>query len=75
MTSRQKDSPRTQEVLPVENNPMIRTRLRTLMELAITIGRREGLLGDIGDSNVEGGQDVGDKGNIRGCKSLPSGKN
>ncbi len=74
MTLREKDTPRTQEAPPVENNPMVRTRLRTLLELAVTIGRREGLLGNNSDFNVEGGQDVADKGNICGCKSLPAGK-
>ena len=64
MTSREKDTTRTQEAPPVENNPMVRARLRTLLELAVAIGRREGLLGNNGDSNTEGGKDVTDKGNI-----------
>ncbi len=75
MTSRDKNTPRTQEAPPVENNPMVRTRLRTLLELAVTIGRREGILGNNGDSNVEGGSNVTDKGNIRDCKAAPAGEN
>ncbi len=74
MLSREKDAPRIQEVPPVESNPMVRTRLRTLLELAVAIGRREGLLGNNGDFNVEGGQNVADKGNIRDCKAAPSGQ-
>ncbi|MFC1980362.1 hypothetical protein ACFLVS_05935 [Chloroflexota bacterium] len=74
MQSRKKNIPMPQKAPPVENNPMVITRLRTLLELAVTIGRREGLLGNNSDFNVEGGQDVADKGNICGCKSLPAGK-
>ena len=74
MTSREKVIPMTQEAPLFENNPRVRTRLRTLLELAVTIGRREGLLGNDSDFNVEGGQDVADKGNICGCKSIPAGK-
>ena len=74
MTSREKDTLRTQEALPVESNPMVRTRLSTLLELAVAIGRREGLLGNNGDFNVEGGQNVTDKGNIRDCKAAPVGE-
>jgi hypothetical protein len=54
---------------------MVRTRLRTLLELAVAIGRREGLLGNNGDFNVEGGSNVTDKGNIRDCKAAPAGEN
>ena len=75
MTSRDKDTPKTQETPPVENNPMVRTRLRTLLELAVAIGRREGLLGNNGELNVEGGSNVTDKGNIRYCKAAPAGEN
>ena len=74
MTSREKDTLRTQEAPPVESNPMVRTRLSTLLELAVAIGRREGLLGNNGDFNVEGGQNVTDKGNIRDCKAAPVGE-
>jgi len=75
MTSREKDTTRTQGAPPVENNPMVRTRLRTLLELAVAIGRREGLLGNNGDFNVEGGSNVTEKGNIRDCKAAPAGEN
>ena len=75
MTAREKDTTRTQEAPPVENNPMVRTRLRTLLELAVAIGKREGLLGNNGDFNVEGGSNVTHKGNIRDCKAPPPGEN
>ena len=72
MTSREIDTLKIEEALPVEPNPMVRTRLRTLLELAVAIGKREGLLGNNGDFNVEGGSNVTDKGNIRDCKASPS---
>jgi hypothetical protein len=75
MTAREKDTPNTQETPQIENNPMVRTRLRTLLELAVTIGKREGLLGNNGELNVEGGSNVTDKGNIRDCKAAPAGEN
>ena len=75
MTLREKDTPMTQEAPTVENNPVVRTRLRTLLELAVTIGRREGLLGNNGDFSVEGGSNVTDKGNIRDCKVATAGEN
>ncbi len=75
MTAREKATTRTQEAPSVENNPMVRTRLRTLLELAVAIGRREGLLGNNGDSSAEGGSNVTDKGNIRDCKAAPTGEN
>ena len=75
MTAHGKDTTRTQEAPPVESNPMVRARLRTLLELAVTIGRREGLLGNNGDLNVEGGSNVTDKGNIRDCEAAPAGEN
>jgi len=74
MTSREIDTPKIEEALPVEPNPMVRTRLRTLLELAVAIGRREGLLGNNGDFNVEGGSNVTDKGNIRDCETAPAGE-
>ena len=75
MTLREKDTTKTQELPLVESNPMVRTRLRTLLELAVAIGRREGLLGNNGDSKIEGGSNVTDKGNIRDCKAAPPGEN
>ena len=74
MQSRKKNIPLTQKAPPVEDNPMVRKRLRALLELAVSVGKREGLLGNNCDSAVEGGQDVADKGNICGCKSLPAKK-
>ncbi|MBC8276283.1 MAG: hypothetical protein H8E40_15120 [Chloroflexi bacterium] len=75
MTLREKDTTKTQESPLVEINPMVRTRLRTLLELAVAIGKREGLLGNNGDSNAEGGSNVTNKGNIRDCKAAPAGEN
>ena len=74
MTLREKCTPMTQEASPAENNPMVRTRLRNLLELAVTIGRREGLLGNNGDISVEGGKNVTDKRNVRDCKAPPRGR-
>ena len=54
-------------------SPAVRARLRTLLELAIAIGRREGMLGDKGEVNTEGGRNVTDKGNIRDNKASPAG--
>ncbi len=75
MTVREKDTTRTQEAPPVESNPMVRTRLRTLLEVAVAIGKRKGLLGNNGEFNIEGGSNVTDKGNIRDCKAAPAGEN
>ena len=75
MISREKDTTMIQEAPPVESNPMVRTRLRTLLELAVAIGKREGLLGNNGELNIEGGSNVTDKGNIRDCKAAPAGEN
>ena len=74
MTAREKDTTRIQEAPPVESNPMVRTRLRTLLEVAVAIGRREGLLGNNGDSNAEGGSNVTDKGNIRDREAAQTGQ-
>jgi len=75
MTLREKDTTKTREAPPVASNPMVRTRLRTLLELAVAIGKREGLLGNNGELNIEGGSNVTDKGNIRDCKTAPAGEN
>ena len=75
MKVREKDTTRTQEAPPVESNPMVRTRLRTLLEVAVAIGKREGLLGNNGEFNIEGGSNVTDKGDIRDCKTAPAGEN
>lgn len=50
------------EVPPGDGREVVKGRLRTLLELSIAIGRREGLLGKNGDSDVEGGRYVTDKG-------------
>ena len=64
MLQRKKDTARTQETPLVEDNPMVRARLRTLLQLAITIGRREGLLGNNGDQNFKEVQNVPNKRSI-----------
>lgn len=74
MTAHEKDTLMVKEAPLVENNPLVMTRLRTLLELAVTIGRREGLLGNDGDLNVEGGSNVTDKRNFRDCKATPAGQ-
>ena len=56
MSSCEKSGITTAEAPPVETNHAVRARLRTLLELAITIGKREGLLGKNGDFHVEIGQ-------------------
>ena len=60
--SRGTDSTRTCETPPGERNVMVRGRLRTLLELAVAIGTREGLLGKNGNFKIEGGENVTDKG-------------
>ena len=62
------------KVSPAESNPMVRARLRTLLELAVVIGRREGLLGNNGDFNIEGGPHVTNKGNIRDREATQTGQ-
>jgi hypothetical protein len=54
-----------QEKQDIENDPAVRARLRTLLELAIKIGRREGLIGNHIELISEGGSNVTNKGNIR----------
>ena len=73
MLSREIDTPRIEEAPSVENNPIVKTRLRILLELAVAIGKREGLLGNNGDFDIEGGKYVTDKGNIRGREAPPPG--
>ena len=60
--SRGTDSTKTCEAPRDERNLMVRGRLRTLLELAIAIGTREGLLSDNGNSKIEGGENVTNKG-------------
>jgi len=60
---------------PVEESLLIRQRLRNLIELAVAIGQKEGLLGNHKETSPvdkEGGQNVANKGNIRDCKATPS---
>ncbi|WP_196479330.1 hypothetical protein [Dehalococcoides mccartyi] len=56
---------------PTGESLLIRQRLRNLIELAVAIGQKEGLLGnhkEIETNNLEGGQDVTNKGNIGNCE-------
>ena len=45
-----------------DGKEMVKGRLRTLLELAVAIGSREGLLSQNGNSKIEGGSYVADKG-------------
>ncbi len=57
MTIRETKNGYRNQVLGTEIDPMVKARLRTLLELAVAIGKREGLLGN----NVnEGENDVTD---------------
>ncbi len=61
--------------IPVSESLLIRQRLRNLIELAVAIGQKEGLLGNHKETNTvdkEGGQNVANKGNIRDRKAAPS---
>jgi len=59
----------------IENDPAVKARLRKLFELAITIGRREGLIGNHSEMNTEGEKDVTDKGNIRNSMAATTREN
>ena len=62
MAIRETDSIKICEAPSRDGGEVVKGRLITLLELSITIGRREGLLGKNGDSDVEGGKYVADKG-------------
>ncbi len=65
------------KALPVSESLLIRQRLRNLIELAVAIGQKEGLLGNHKETSPvdkEGGQNVANKGNIRDRKAAPAGK-
>ncbi len=47
------------------NDPAVKARLRTLLELAITIGRREGLIGNHSETTIKEEIKVTDKKNCR----------
>jgi hypothetical protein len=65
------------KAIPVSESLLIRQRLRNLIELAVAIGQKEGLLGNHKETSTvdkEGGQNVANKRNIRDRKATPSGK-
>jgi hypothetical protein len=59
----------------VENDPAVKARLRTILELAITIGTREGLIGNHSELNMKGEKDVTDKRNIRNSMATSAWEN
>lgn len=62
MTSREAGSVEVFEAPPNDGKEAVKSRLHTLIKLAIAIGSREGLLNQNGDSRVKGGNYVADKG-------------
>ena len=69
MAIRETDSIKICEATSNDGKEVVKRRLCTLLELAIAIGSREGLLSKNGDSDIEGGSYVADKGNIRDSKA------
>jgi len=62
MALNEKDLTMVCEVPPGDGKEAVKGRLRTLLELSIAIGSREGLLGKNGNSNTKGGRYVATKG-------------
>ena len=62
MAIRETDSIKICEVTSSDGREMVKGRLRTLLELSIAIGRREGLLGKNGNPDIKGGRYVANKG-------------
>jgi hypothetical protein len=73
MTTKEKET-RIELTSPAETSQEEEARLRTLLSLAITIGKREGLMGNHDDEIVKGGLNVADKRNIRNYKATPPGE-
>jgi hypothetical protein len=74
--SRHTDSPEKKGI-SLGESLRIEQRLQNLIELAITIGQREGLMGnheEVELNSLEGGKDVANKGNIRDRKVAPVGQ-
>jgi hypothetical protein len=74
--SRHTDSPEKKGI-SLGESLRIEQRLQNLIELAITIGQREGLMGnheEVELNSLEGGKDVANKGNIRDCKAAQVGQ-
>lgn len=66
---RETDSIELCEAPSNDGKEVVKGRLRTLLELALAIGSREGLLRKNDHSDIKGGQDVANKGNIRDSKA------
>ena len=62
MALNEKDPTMVCEVPPGDGKEAVKGRLRTLLELSIAIGSREGLLGKNGNSDIKGGRYVANKG-------------
>ena len=62
MTSCETDCVEVCEAPSNDGKEAVKGRLRTLITLAVAIGGREGLLNQNGDSTIEGGNYVADKG-------------
>ena len=63
---------------PFDGQQAVEQRLRNMVQLAVEIGRKEGLIGnhrEDGKKKSEGGKDVTDKGDIRGCEVTETGEN
>jgi hypothetical protein len=63
---------------PFDGQQAVEQRLRNIIKLAMEIGRKEGLIGNHREDGIkksEGGKDVTDKGNIRGCEIAETGEN
>jgi len=76
-TNRPKDSSQSkvsQADLEAKESLLIRQRLGNLCELAIAIGQRKGLFANF-KVEKEGGRDVADQRNIRGCNVAQAGEN
>ena len=62
MTSCETDSVEVSEAPSEDGKEVVKGRLHTLFALAVAIGRREGLLSQNGNTRIEGGNYVADKG-------------
>ena len=65
------------KAIPVSESLLIRQRLRNLIELAVAIGQKEGLLGnhkEVSTANKKKEENNADQRCNRGCKASPPGK-
>ena len=68
----------TYRMAPFDGQQAVEQRLRNIVQLAVEIGQREGLIGNHREDGIqksEGGKDVADKGNIRDREATPAGEN